>query len=391
MIVKMAFRNIFRHRIRSVLTLASLAFGIFFIIVGIGINIGMERRIIKIMKEIETGDYKLYGKGYFEEKYENIDDRLDFLISKDVVPILKKYDHSSRLVFSGIITDGRYDYPVRVIGGDREIEDRFFKRSSYLTHGSLGVVISTNLAKDLNLQVGDPFVLMGTTAKESLNAIDLVVTGIIKTGGLEFDFNTVLIDLKSAQEFAETDDINDIVLRGEISPADLSSLEKLGVETISYLDELFDLIVITKLKVKVVVILSLIILFMSGVGIVNTMLMAMLERQKEIGVLMANGLKPKEIMKLFLLEGSILGGIGSSIGFILGGSLVYYYELVGIPIPSFAHDLSTTIPLSDRIYGYFDLKLNLLFLIFGVVIAAIASFYPAYRATQLNPIDVIRE
>ncbi|MEI6857828.1 hypothetical protein [Psychrilyobacter sp.] len=102
MILKMAFRNIFRHRIRSVLTLASLAFGIFFIILGIGLNIGMERRIIKIMRETETGDYKLYGKGYFEEKYENIDDRLDYLISKEVIPILKKYDHSSRLVFSGV-------------------------------------------------------------------------------------------------------------------------------------------------------------------------------------------------------------------------------------------------------------------------------------------------
>ena len=391
MILKMAFRNMFRHRIRSVLTLASLAFGIFFVIVGIGLNVGMERRIIKIMRETETGDYKLYGKGYFEDKYENIDDRLDFLISREVVPILKKYDHSSRLVFSGIITDGRYDYPVRVIGEDMEIEDNFFKRSSYLTHGNLGVVISTTLAKDLNLQVGDSFVLMGTTAKESLNAIDLVVTGIIKTGGLEFDLNTVLIDLKSAQEFAETNDINDIVLRGEISPVDLNSLENLGVESISYLDELFDLIVVTKLKIKVVIILSCIILLMSGVGIVNTMLMAMLERQKEIGILMANGLKPKEIMKLFLLEGSILGGIGSGIGFILGGSLVYYYELVGIPMPSLAHELSTTIPLSDRIYGHFDLKLNLLFLVFGVVIAAIASFYPAYKATQLNPIDVIRE
>ncbi|MEI6857830.1 FtsX-like permease family protein [Psychrilyobacter sp.] len=223
-----------------------------------------------------------------------------------------------------------------------------------------------------------------------MNAIDLVVTGIIKTEGLEFDFNTVLIDLKLAQEFSETDDINDIVLRGDISPIDLNNLEELGVETISYLDELFDLIVVTKLKVKVVIILSCIILLMSGVGIVNTMLMAMLERQKEIGILMANGLKPKEIMKLFLLEGSILGGIGSGIGFILGGSLVYYYELVGIPIPSLAHELSTTIPLSDRIYGHFDLKLNLFFFISGVIIATIVSFYPAYKATQLNPIDVIR-
>jgi len=53
--------------------------------------------------------------------------------------------------------------------------------------------------------------------------------------------------------------------------------------------------------------------------------------------------------------------------------------------------MKTTIPLSDRIYGYFDLRLNLLFLLFGIIISTGAAFYPAYRATKLNPIDVLRE
>ena len=391
MILKMAFRNIFRHRVRTVLTLASLALGIFFIVLGVGLNIGMEKRVIKVMRETEVGDYKIYGRGYFEERYDNMDDRLDFPLTEKVLIPLEGYDHSKRLVFSGVVTDGVYDYPVRVIGGDSEAEEKLFQRSSYLTSGRSGVVISHILAGDLGLAVGDSIVLTATTARESLNAMDLVITGIIKTGGLEFDLNTLLIDIDLAKEFAEIEAYNDIVVRGEISPRDIAAMEGGGAEIVSYLEELSDIIAVTKIKVKVVMILSSVILLIAGVGIVNTMLMAMLERQREIGILLASGMKPGEIMKLFLLEGGILGIIGSGIGFILGGGLVYYYERVGIPLPDLAQKMKTTIPLSDRIFGYFDLRLNLLFFIFGVIISTGAALYPAYRATKLNPVDVLRE
>ncbi len=391
MVLKMAFRNIFRHRVRTILTLASLALGIFFIVLGVGLNIGMERRVIKVMRETEVGDYKVYGRGYFEERYDNVDDRLDFPVPERALEILKEYNQSRRLVFSGVVTDGVYDYPVRVIGGDSESEERIFDRSSYLREGGAGVVVSHILAGDLGLSVGDSIVLTATTALESLNAMDLVVTGIIKTGGLEFDLNTILIDIDLAREFAELDAYNDIVVRGEISLQDIAALEGVGAEVTSYLEELSDIIAVTKLKVKVVMILSSVILLIAGVGIVNTMLMAMLERQREIGILLANGMKPIEIMKLFLLEGGILGIMGSGIGLVLGGGLVYYYERVGIPLPDLAQKMKTTIPLSERIYGYFDLRLNLLFFIFGIIISTGAALYPAYRATKLNPVDVLRE
>ena len=391
MVLKMAFRNIFRHRVRTVLTLASLALGIFFIVLGVGLNIGMERRVIKVMRETEVGDYKVYGRGYFEERYDNVDDRLDFPVPERALEILKGYNQSRRLVFSGIVTDGVYDYPVRVIGGDKESEERIFDRSSYLREGGDGVVVSHILAGDLGLSVGDSIVLTATTALESLNAMDLVVTGIIKTGGLEFDLNTILIDIDLAREFTELDAYNDIVVRGEVSPQDIAALEGVGAEVTSYLEELSDIIAVTKLKIKIVMILSSVILIIAGVGIVNTMLMAMLERQREIGILLANGMKPIEIMKLFLLEGGILGIIGSGIGLVFGGGLVYYYERVGIPLPDLAQKMKTTIPLSERIYGYFDLRLNLLFFIFGIIISTGAALYPAYRATKLNPVDVLRE
>ncbi len=389
MIIKMAFRNIFRHRTRSILTLISLAFGIFIVILGVGLNLGMERHIIKITRDISIGDYKLYKKGYFADKFENYDSRLDFMITSDIESILEKYNYSKRTVFQGTITTDTYDYPVKVIGGNTRDEEKLFQRNKYLIAGKEGVVLSSKLAKNLDLKVGDPFVLQGITAKGSVNAKDFVVTGIIETGSFEFDSGTVLMKKSVIDEFIETDGFNDVVIKGHISDIDLKKLDDQGVEVVTYLKELEDLMAITQIKLKVTFIFGSIILLISGVGIVNTMLMAMLERKKEVGILMANGIKPNTILKLFVLEGAIMGGIGSGIGFITGGALLYYYEIVGIALPEMADKMGTAIPLSNRVYGYFDWKLNILFLIFGILIAIFSSLYPAYKATQLEPIDVI--
>jgi putative ABC transport system permease protein len=389
MIIRMAYRNIFRHRTRSLLTLVSLAFGIFIVILGVGLNLGMERHIIKITRDVSIGDYKLYKKGYFDDRFENADSRLDFMIDNNIDSILEKYNFSKRTVFQGTITTDTYDYPVKVIGGNIKDEEKLFQRTKYLLTGKEGVVLASKLAKNLNLKVGDPFVLQGITAMGSVNAKDFIVTGIMETGSFEFDTGTVLIEKNVVDEFIETNGFNDVVIKGHISDIDLEKLDTLGVEVVTYLEELKDLIAITRIKLKVTFIFGSIILLISGVGIINTMLMAMLERKKEVGILMANGIKPNTILKLFVLEGAIMGGIGSGIGFITGGALLYYYEIVGIALPEMADKMGTAIPLSNRVYGYFDWRLNILFLIFGILIAMFSSLYPAYKATQLEPIDVI--
>ena len=300
MLLKMAFRNVFRHKIRSILTLVSLAFGIFIIILGVGLNLGMERHIIKISKEVDVADYKLYKKGYFEEKFDNIDDRLDFMIPDPASKIIDKYKNSKRIVFQGTISNDSYDSPVNIIGGDLKEEESLFHRTSYLIDGTSGVVLGVQLAKTLGLSIGDPFILKGTTKKGSLNAKDFIVTGIIKSGLMNFDNSTILISKKEIEKFTETTGFNDVSLRGKISPEDRESLETFGIDIISYEEELEDIIAVTQLKVKITFIFGAIILFISSVGIINTMLMAMLERKKEIGMLMANGVKQSTILKLFI-------------------------------------------------------------------------------------------
>ena len=170
----------------------------------------------------------------------------------------------------------------------------------------------------------------------------------------------------------------------------ISSLSQVKNFENGYKEELKDVLAIAQLRRKVFGTLSSAILVMASLTITNTMLMAMLERKKEIGVLMANGMNDKKILKMFFTEGLTNGALGCLIGLILGSILTFYLEKVGIPFKFNSNDLGLTLPFADRLYLYYNFKKSIVFPLIGLVFISIASFYPAYKATKLNPIEAIK-
>jgi putative ABC transport system permease protein len=146
-----------------------------------------------------------------------------------------------------------------------------------------------------------------------------------------------------------------------------------------------------KIKRQSMFVTSIVLLLMAGVGIINTMLMVMLERKREIGVLMANGMNRKEILLLFLSEGTAIGVIGSFIGFIFGTLLTLYYQKNGILLPEGSDALASNMPISNVFYFSYNYTISIIYLIAGIFVAAISSIYPAYKATTLEPAEVIRD
>ncbi len=354
MIIKMAFRNLFRHKNRTILTLVTIIVGILLSIVGEGTYAGMEEQMKGTYIKTDVGYHKIYGKGFYKDKSEN--EQLEFLISKEaeekIDEIFINKDMSKRLVFSGSITNSVNELNTIFLGTNIEAEEKIFRRSEYIVKGTFtydknGIVIGAELAKLLGLNIDDEVTLVARTARKSIDAYDKKIVGIIKTGNPLLDSQIVFIPLEFAKKFVGTELVNDIVL-GQIPEEDeVWKLEGLEVDSIPLKEILREVTEITAVKRKGFVFITLGILIMAGISITNTMLMAMMERQKEIGIMMANGMSRRNILKLFLSEGLLTGGIGTSIGFVIGSILVIVYEKIGIPL-DYMNNVEMSIPLSDR-------------------------------------------
>ena len=135
---------------------------------------------------------------------------------------------------------------------------------------------------------------------------------------------------------------------------------------------------------------GLIILLIAGVGILNLMLMAVFERTREIGLVAAMGLKRREIVILFLLEGMLIGLLGAFVGCVLGGLANAYYGTVGLEWAGAATEYSELAALlGGRIYFRVGIKMLLSRALTVTVIAVLASLYPAWQASKREPAEAL--
>jgi putative ABC transport system permease protein len=394
MIVKMAWRNVFRHKRRTVLTLITISVGIFISIFGEGVNRGMYSQVKNTLRNSSLGYYKIYSNGYYEERITN--DPLEYPIKnyQELEKKLKGKKYSSRLVFKGTLTDRSKSLNVNFIGVDKDEENSVFDRDKCMVEGNFdtkraSVVIGYKLAELFDLELGSEIVIGTRTATKALNAYDVKVGGIIKTGNPFMDSSSVFMSRSFAEEFANAKFINDIVIGEELSIDFVESINNIGYRIVPLVEELVDIEKITRVRRKFFAVISIAILMMAGLGIANTMLMAMMERQREIGIMMAGGMRRPSILSLFLLEGSISGIIGGFIGFIGGTLLVLYYEKNGMYLGNI-EELGTNLPLSDRLYFNYDLRISLFYFLVAFLCAVISAFYPAYKATKLSPVEVLK-
>ncbi len=395
MILKMAYRNLFRHKKRTLLTIITMIVGIMLSVVADGTYSGLENQVRKTYIETDIGLYKIYAQNFYEEKYDN--ERLEYFIEEEgeIDKILKGKKYSKRLIFEGNITSLEKQLNTTFIGVEKEDEEKVFNRSLYMTKGEFSfdnnkVVLGYALSNLLELEVGDTITIMARTARKSIDAYDVEIGGIIKTGNPILDEVAVFLPLDFAKIFADTDKINDIVIGEDLLVEEVEKLSMLNIDFIPYEEELREYLDLAKADKMTFLFMGIGILLMAGINIANTMLMAMLERKKEMGIMMANGLSRQNILKLFLAEGTLAGLMGTSIGIIFGSLVVIYYGIKGIPLSSM-QDFMGSIPVTDRLYMNLQIKSLIGIFFVGLVFSLFAAYYPAHKGTKLDPVEAIRD
>ncbi len=401
--LRLAFKNIFRNRTRSLITLGAIAFGCISLIIAGGF---MEDIFFKLRESYIhsfLGHMQVYRKGFFEKGAAR---PFDFMIS-DPVAVEKRIlsvEHvrlvAPRLEFSGLLSTG--DTTVSFIGQgispheEKELSNFLFISSGENLSGGdpYGIILGKGLARSINAKPGDPLVILTNTKGGAINALDVTVKGVFYTASKAFDDRAVRLPIGTAQKLLHTDDVQTLVVlldRTDNTGAVMKNLsamfKKDGLDLeIKPWYELADFYNKTvALYKRQFMVLKIIIAIVVVLSVFNTMNMSVLERVGEVGTIMALGTKKRTVVALFITEGLILGAIGGIIGLAGGYLLASVISYVGIPMPPPPGSTASWTAQVKVVPGVF-----LYAFVLAIATSAVSSFYPAFKASRLEIAEALR-
>ncbi len=401
MLLKLAWRNIWRNRRRSLIVLTSVIVGLVAIIISDGLSNGMIGQMLFNQINLNISHIQIHKKGFNNNK-----------VVKNYIPNYKKVDqvlkndpsikaYSRRVFVTGILSSANNSSGVMIYGIDpnQEANVSIIKNSmiegSYLTNNKRDIIIGKKLAEKLEVEVGDKVVAMANTLKGDIGSEVFRIVGIFRTASSEFDKTAIYIPDATEQSMLNignkyyeyaiiTKDYDNV---GQVQ----KKLEtKLGnkYEVLSYKDLLPMLIYQIELYKETMWILNVIIGLALIFGIINSMLMSVFERIKEFGVLMSIGMKNSRIYSMIVTEAFIIGIVGTIAGLIIGLLLEIPLTHTGIDLSFFSTGLEA-FGIGTVIYPILSVGNIILSSLFMPFVAIIGALYPAYKAIKLEPIYAI--
>lgn len=398
----LAFRNIFRNRLRTSLTLAAIVAGVTAVIISGGFveDVFVQLRESTIHSRI--GHVQIFRRGYSDfgvhEPFRYSIEQPQFVMNTaQSIPHVQAV--MNRMNFSGLANNSRADLPIIGEGIEPDKEAQLGTATTIVAGRQLqgtdafGAVIGEGVAAALNLRPGNFITLMVNTSEGALNTLDYEIVGVFRTFSKEYDDRAVRIPLSSAHELLFTQSAHSVVvLLDETSTTDTvtaimkNKLEPLGYEIKPWY-ELADFYQKTEaLYRRQFGALQFIILVMLVLSVASTVNMAVYERTGEFGTLLALGLRQRHIFRLVVLENALLGLLGSFLGVIVGMLLAGLISGVGIdmpPPPGSNIGYMATIRLIPEVLAIATLT--------GVLASVIAAVLPARRTSRLVIVDALRQ
>ncbi len=262
--------------------------------------------------------------------------------------------------------------------------------------GQAEALVGAGLLEKLGLAPGDSLTLLGQTAWRSFGGIRVEITGTARTGMAYMDASLVLLSLDQAQLLGDLPDAATEILvfareaeerdgLADLLVADLSLPEELEVTPWRQEGTLLAMMGFAKVAWGFFLV---ILMAMAGLIIVNTMLMSVLERTRELGMLAAMGLRPGSVIRLIATEGLFIGLVGSAVGAAVGTGVALWLGAVGIDFTAAME--GTVFPLDPMIYPDWHWTHVAVAAGLGLTTGIIAALYPAVRAVKLAPAEALR-
>jgi putative ABC transport system permease protein len=401
----MAWRNVWRNRRRSLLTVMAISLGLAFNIFMRAIGDGFHEQMVDNSVRSHIGHLEVHRAGYHDNPGINktLPEPGDIERAIRTLPDLRAY--SLRVLGDGLASTAENSAGVAIVGIDPARErtvttiNRGIVKGEYLREGEVRpVLIGERLALNLKAAVGDKVVLLVQAANGSMGANLFRVTGIFRSGAPELDSGLAFILRQDAQElFSLQNRVTEATILLNSSravPAAQQALQsKLAgkhVEVLAWYQVAPFLLQFIQLDDAFFYIIVIFFFVVISIGILNTIMMSVFERVREFGVMMALGTKPRQIIKLVVEEAFILALVGALIGSAIGISTSVYFATEGMNLSSWAEGAAALGVTSSMVYTKLTAANVVLSNLSVLAVVVLVGLYPAMHASRLRPVEAIR-
>jgi len=406
MLFKMAFRNVLRNKRRSILTAVGIIIAVMLIIYAQGFITGMIDNMIENTARIKTGHVRIVTPEYLRrEKLSPLQEavyitpELEEMI--EATPEVEAFTY--RIPFGVLLSRDERSKPAFGTAIDVKREKGFLDLSAenYLVEGSYldaadeAILIGIGLAEELGFKVGDSLVIITSTAYGSPSGMNLTIKGIVELGHANLNDNAFYIPLAAAQQLLDLDGrAAEVLVLLDTKDNSEKVASRWQAKAGNDMDLKFvpwqqdDVLGMMKMMVRIYWVIYAIILLIASATIINTMLMAVFERMKEIGILKAMGMRGNRILWLLTAEASMIGLFGAVIGAALGVVLalvapeVNFSSLSGMDMGSIFFNPIIPVTVTPGVV--------LACFAFGWFIATFTALYPARQGTKVRPAEALR-
>ena len=402
--LKLAWRNIWRHRRRTVIIVLAMGLSLGMMIWYDGLMEGFNQSIAANAVRVLGGNVQVHAEGYREKVDSNpllplADDTAVVqaaLAQPDVIAA------SRRIQTGGLVSNREGSFPMTIIGIEPDAEAPVSLIAEHIVDGRYleagdedAILIGQGLAEALSLNVGDRITMVGSDAHKQNRQRTMTVIGIYDIGIPSMEKATSYISLGEAQALfnlnGQSTEVQITLKQVGTETAVIAVLTPLlpGYEVESWANNYPELSNAVGRKNIVMDIFSVIIVMIAGIGILNLLLMAIYERTREIGLLGAMGLKPGQIATTFILEGALIGLVGVFAGIVFGLAINLSMMQVGMDYSQFAGITDYMALISGRMYPTLGVSKLFMRSTTILVIAALAALIPASIAARREPSDAL--
>jgi ABC-type lipoprotein release transport system permease subunit len=408
--LRLAWRNIWRHRRRTFIIVLAMGLGLALMMFYDGLIAGFNQAIYGNAIKILGGNIQVHAEGYREKADQTpllpLEDDLAVVAAASANP--QVLAATRRINTGGLISSREGAFAVGITGIEPEKElgvnlaAQHVIEGHYLTAGDGDVIfIGKGLADAMGVQVGDRVTMTGRSTHQQMRRRTMTVGGIYDLGMPDIEKRTVYISLAEAQALYDLADGNHpegqstevaIVLKQLGQEANVIASLKPGLpgyEIDSWETNFPELQSAIGTKGGVMNIFSVVILMIAGIGILNLLLMAVYERTREIGLLGALGMRPRQILQLFVLEGALIGLVGVAAGILLGLLINGLLMQVGLDYSAFSNVTSYMALVGGRIYPDWGVDKLLWRALTVAIISALAALIPAREAARREPAEAL--